>query len=148
MPTISITISGRVADDIPRDAAARLNATMGQAIAVSTGIMRALAIGNIPKRTGRTAGTIEQLTVGIGSAHATGYVGSNDQIAMILELGSSPHIIQPAVKRALWWPGLAHPVAFARHPGTIPYLWLTRAGEFAGEIAKVRLAAAFRAAFG
>ena len=37
--------------------------------------------------------------------------------------GTPPHVILPRVKRALWWPGLDHPVARVNHPGTkaVPY---------------------------
>ncbi len=148
MATINIGIRSNVTDNIPRQAGARLDAEMGSAIAVSTGILQQLARNRIPMRSGRTAGTIEQLVVGIGTSHATGYVGSDSAIASVLEFGSRRHIIRPAVKKALWWPGLSHPIAFARHPGTIPYLWLSRSGPPAGDIAKVRLAVAFRNAFG
>lgn len=35
-----------------------------------------------------------------------------------VERGTRPHIIRPRVKKALYWPGAAHPVASVRHPGT------------------------------
>jgi len=31
---------------------------------------------------------------------------------------SAAHIIVPRYKRALYWPGAAHPVKMVRHPGT------------------------------
>jgi hypothetical protein len=34
--------------------------------------------------------------------------------------GTAPHLILPRYKRALWWPGLEHPVAYVNHPGTSP----------------------------
>ena len=148
MVGLALDFRARTTDDIPRDAAVRLNIEMGRAIAFSTGILQQLARNRIPMRTGRTAGTIEQLVVGAGTSHVTGYVGSDDQIALILELGSRPHVITPTVKKALWWPGLSRPVSSVRHPGTIPYLWLTRSGPPAGNIAKARLASAFVRAFG
>lgn len=148
MATLSFDIRSNVTDNIPRGAAARINAEMAQAIAISTGIMRMLYYNAINKRTGRTASTIEQLVVGAGSSNVTGYVGSDDAIALILEFGSRPHIITPAVKKALFWPGLPHPIAFARHPGTIPYLPLTRTAPAAGAIAKGRLAQVFPRALG
>ncbi|GIM88756.1 hypothetical protein [Paractinoplanes toevensis] len=36
----------------------------------------------------------------------------------VLELGSRPHIIEPKTKKALAWPGGAHPVRRVHHPGT------------------------------
>ncbi len=120
-----------------------MNAEMGAAIQSSTTMMYSLYFGRIQKVTGRTAGTIEQLVIGRGTSHVTGYVGSDDAIASILEFGSRPHVISPVVKRALWWPGLGRPVPFVRHPGTIPYLHLSRSAPVAGAIAKTRLRAAF-----
>ena len=35
-----------------------------------------------------------------------------------VEFGSGPHIIRPSSKKALHWPGAAHPVAVVNHPGT------------------------------
>lgn len=35
-----------------------------------------------------------------------------------VEYGTGPHIIRPVNKRALHWPGAAHPVAVVNHPGT------------------------------
>jgi hypothetical protein len=35
-----------------------------------------------------------------------------------VEYGTSPHVIKPVNKRALYWPGAAHPVASVNHPGT------------------------------
>lgn len=147
MARLTISIRANVTDRMPRDAGARLNAEMRAAIANSTRLMRALAYGNINKRTGRTAGTIGSVVRG-GGSRATGYVGSDDDIARYLELGTRPHVIRPVSAKALYWPGAAHPVAMVNHPGTRPYRWLQRAGESAGPIAKGQLRAAFARAFG
>ncbi|MET9517418.1 HK97 gp10 family phage protein [Streptomyces sp. NPDC002994] len=37
---------------------------------------------------------------------------------MTVEFGSAPHVIVPNTKKALHWPGAAHPVARVNHPGT------------------------------
>lgn len=37
--------------------------------------------------------------------------------AIYAEEGAGPHIIEPNVKNALWWVGLAHPVNLVHHPG-------------------------------
>ncbi|MFB7111729.1 HK97 gp10 family phage protein [Streptomyces sp. NPDC056291] len=44
--------------------------------------------------------------------------------AMDVEFGTAPHIIEPRTKKALSWPGAAHPVNRVLHPGTRahPYL--------------------------
>lgn len=148
MPGLSISIRTNVTDNLPDFSSARLNMEMGRAISAATTILYTGAYGNIPKRTGRTAGTIEHIVVGAGTSHVSGHVGSDDAVAAILEFGSGPHTIRPSAKKALWWPGIPHPIAFANHPGTQPYLWLTRAGPPAGDIAKVFLARAFANAFG
>lgn len=37
-----------------------------------------------------------------------------------VRLGTAPHAIFPVKKKALWWPGLPHPIKMANHPGTKP----------------------------
>lgn len=44
-----------------------------------------------------------------------------------IEYGTSPHPIYPNVKRALWWPGLPHPVGKVNHPGNKEYAPMRRA---------------------
>lgn len=44
------------------------------------------------------------------------YVGTAYWAAV--EFGSKPHTIYPRTKKALYWPGAAHPVARVNHPGT------------------------------
>jgi hypothetical protein len=39
---------------------------------------------------------------------------------MYITEGTSAHTILPNAKKALYWPGLERPVAYARHPGTRP----------------------------
>lgn len=38
-----------------------------------------------------------------------------------LEEGTAPHVIRPKNKKALFWPGAAHPVKKVNHPGTKAY---------------------------
>ena len=38
--------------------------------------------------------------------------------APFVEFGTAPHVILPKEKKALYWPGAAHPVAKVNHPGT------------------------------
>ena len=51
-------------------------------------------------------------------------IGSNVEYARYVEEGTEPHRIEPVRKRALHWPGAAHPVLAVNHPGTRahPYL--------------------------
>ena len=46
-----------------------------------------------------------------------------------VRLGTSAHLIVPVKKRALFWPGLPHPVKLARHPGTKPNPYFERGIE-------------------
>lgn len=38
--------------------------------------------------------------------------------APYVEFGTAPHVILPKEKKALYWPGAAHPVRRVNHPGT------------------------------
>src|ERR1700694_120011 len=40
--------------------------------------------------------------------------------APYVEFGTAPHTIYPKEKKALFWPGAAHPVSKVNHPGTKP----------------------------
>jgi len=144
MPVVRVRARANVVhDSIPRDAERRLEREARGAISRGTRFMRSLAYANINKRTGRTAGTIRSVLAGL-----TGYVGSDDRVAGYLEFGTAPHVITPSTRRALFWPGARHPVAFVRHPGTRPYRWLERAGESAGQYTKGELRVAFGRVFG
>jgi hypothetical protein len=101
----------------------------------------------INRRTGRTASTIGSTVLG-GGSHVEGHFGSSDLIAWILEFGSRPHRITARSGGALHWAGARHPVRYVNHPGTRPYLPLTRVAPKAGDVAKAQLRAAFAAVFG
>jgi len=47
--------------------------------------------------------------------------------APYVEFGTKPHVIEPKDKKALYWPGAAHPVKRVNHPGT-------KANDFMGRI--------------
>lgn len=53
--------------------------------------------------------------VSIESAAVT--VGTDRPYAAAHQFGSKPHTIRPRSKRALFWPGAAHPVGVVHHPG-------------------------------
>jgi hypothetical protein len=70
-----------------------------------------------PVDTGRLRSSI--VSRAEGSGRSLGYmVGTNVNYAAAVEYGTSPHVIKPVNKRALYWPGAAHPVAQVNHPGT------------------------------
>jgi hypothetical protein len=46
--------------------------------------------------------------------------------APYVEFGTAPHTITPKAKKALSWPGAAHPWASVHHPGTKPNPFMER----------------------
>ena len=74
----------------------------------------------VPKRSGRLA---ESLRAEVHDKVLR--VGSLDvNYATDVEMGTSPHVIKPRFKRALYWEGADHPVARVNHPGTRPQPYL------------------------
>ncbi len=73
-----------------------------------------------PKDTGRLAESL------ISEVHDKVLrVGSRDvNYATDVEMGTAPHVILPRNKKALFWPGAAHPVGRVNHPGTAPRPYL------------------------
>lgn len=66
------------------------------------------------------------------SGRQVGYViGTNVSYAAAVEDGTSPHVIKPSKKKALYWPGAAHPVGKVNHPGTRAQPFLRPAVEMA-----------------
>ncbi len=55
-----------------------------------------------------------------------------NKVAFLLT-GTAPHMIKPLFKKALWWPGLANPVAYVQHPGTQPNDFISRAWSDYGD---------------
>lgn len=47
-------------------------------------------------------------------------VGTDRPYAAAHQFGTRPYTIRPKGKRALYWPGAAHPVRLVRHPGLPP----------------------------
>lgn len=81
-----------------------------------------------PVDTGRLRSSIVSRAEGGG--RSLGYaVGSNVSYAAAVEYGTSPHVIKPKYKQALYWPGAAHPVAQVNHPGTAAQPFLRPAIE-------------------
>lgn len=76
-----------------------------------------------PKRSGRLAESLRS------ECHDKVLrVGSLDcNYATDVEMGTSPHVILPRNKKALYWPDADHPVAKVNHPGTRPQPFLRTA---------------------
>ncbi|MHB0740847.1 hypothetical protein [Peptostreptococcus anaerobius] len=60
-------------------------------------------------------------TVTGGGLHYNINVSHGVDYGGILEEGSSPHVIRPKSKQALYWDGAEHPVKMVNHPGTSKY---------------------------
>ncbi|MGJ5895149.1 HK97 gp10 family phage protein [Streptomyces niveiscabiei] len=81
-----------------------------------------------PVDTGRLRSSI--VSRAESSGRSVGYVvGTNVNYAAAVEYGTAPHVIKPRNKKALFWPGAAHPVAQVNHPGTRPQPFLRPAIE-------------------
>ncbi|MFD4596723.1 hypothetical protein ACFWPQ_01695 [Streptomyces sp. NPDC058464] len=77
----------------------------------------------VPKRSGRL---LESLRREVHDKVLR--VGSLDcNYATDVEMGTSPHVILPRNKKALYWPDADHPVARVNHPGTRPQPFLRTA---------------------
>ncbi|GAA2112453.1 hypothetical protein GCM10009759_55180 [Kitasatospora saccharophila] len=74
-----------------------------------------------PVDTGRLRASIRAIPAGGGRFTYTVAVGTNVEYAADVEYGTAPHVILPNKKKALFWPGAAHPVAKVNHPGTAPH---------------------------
>ncbi len=70
-----------------------------------------------PERTGALRRGIHYRTFqSADSAWARFY--DDEEYAFFVIEGTAAHDIFPSVKKALFWPGADHPVAFVHHPGT------------------------------
>lgn len=76
-----------------------------------------------PKRTGDLAESIKH-EVEDGTLIISAKGSDEESYAAYVELGTRPHIIRPNGKKALFWPGAAHPVGLVHHPGTRPQPFL------------------------
>lgn len=138
----STRIRANVTNNIPANHEAQLNLSIHEAIAFATRFGRVLTAANTPRRTGRTANSVQASIDGVGS-RITGRFGSNSEVFGYLEFGTRPHEIRARFKKALFWPTARHPVRSVRHRGTDAQHILERAGEAAGAEAKDRLGKVF-----
>lgn len=76
----------------------------------------AMARGRGPIDTGRYVSSIEVRP--LRTRPGAWRVIATDRKAGWIEWGTDPHEIRPRRRRALWWPGLEHPVGRVWHPGT------------------------------
>lgn len=140
-------VRANVTNRIPSNHEAQLNLATHEAISFATRFGRVLTAANTPRRTGRTANSVQASIDGAG-ARVTGRFGSDSDVFGYLEFGTRPHIIRPRFKKALFWPTARHPVRSVNHPGTKALHTLENAGEAAGVVAKDRLGEVFEDVFG
>jgi len=77
--------------------------------------------GIVPWRTGFLVQSFRaELTTGILRWFPTA------SYAPHVEFGTKPHVIVPKDKKALYWPGAAHPVKRVNHPGSKPNQFMER----------------------
>ena len=69
-------------------------------------------------------------------------VSSELNYAAYVVNGTAPHLILPRAKRALYWPGAAHPVRSVQHPGTKPNPFMTDALTAVGPQAEAAIVSA------
>lgn len=84
-----------------------------------------------PERTGALRQGIRYRTISSGETSWARFYEEGqaaDYVAFVIE-GTAAHEIAPTTKKALYWPGAGHPVAFVHHPGTQPNPFPERAME-------------------
>jgi HK97 gp10 family phage protein len=92
-----------------------------------------------PVDTGRLRSSI--VSRAENSGRKVGYVvGTNVNYAAAVEYGTAPHRIYPRNKKALYWPGARHPVAYVDHPGTRAQPFMRPAVEMAEIFFKANMA--------
>lgn len=105
---------------IDPSAQAHVDAAIGDFLADIGDRMVVDAKAAVPKKTGRLANSLIAEVQG-----KTLRVGSTDvNYSTDVEMGTMPHLIFPNSKKALFWPGADHPVAYVNHPGTRPQPYL------------------------
>jgi HK97 gp10 family phage protein len=97
-----------------------------------------------PVDTGRLRSSIVHRVEERGARFYDVSVGTNVNYAEDVEKGTRPHRIYPRKKKALYWPGAMHPVAYVDHPGTRPQPFLEPAIAMADAWLREELARAGR----
>lgn len=102
-----------------------------------TRIMEVESLSNINVKTGRTRATIRSEVQKIPGG-ARGWVGTDDEVARILEYGTRAHIIEAKGAKALRFisNGREYFAQNVFHPGTPEYAWMLRAGLSTATVAE------------
>lgn len=81
--------------------------------AATMAIFKKATRGIVPWKTGTLVQTMQTEVNGM-----KGRVYPTRNYALFVHEGTRPHVILPKLKKALWWPGAAHPMRSVNHPGT------------------------------
>lgn len=128
--TASTSINTRQYEGVLRRALGLMSQQVRQAV-VQTGVdVQNEAKRRCPVDTGLLRSSIVHQVTGSGSS-VNVTVGSRVSYAADVEYGTAPHVIVPRNKKALYWPGAAHPVAKVNHPGTRAQPFMRPAVEMA-----------------
>jgi HK97 gp10 family phage protein len=126
----SVTINTRQYENALRRALGRQSDDVRRAV-VQTGVdVQNEARRRCPVDTGRLRSSIVHRVESDARSTAV-TVGTNVKYAEAVENGTAPHVIVPTNKKALYWPGAAHPVAKVNHPGTRAQPFMRPAVEMA-----------------
>lgn len=93
-------------------------------------VMRAALQREAPRRTGAFAKSLGFRVADEANMSVATFTAASPLAKYIID-GTKPHVIFPSKKKALYWPGAAHPVGVVHHPGTRPNDFVSRAYEFA-----------------
>lgn len=132
---ISVGVNKR--DRLPRNARARLNAGMRDAVDSGQRQGAEVAAALTPRKRPLTYTTVGGLVIG-GGDHVTGVFGSDYEVFEFLNEGTVAHEIPNAFGRG----------ETVMHPGTEALHMLEDAGEIAADVVKAELLQTFAAVFG
>jgi hypothetical protein len=86
-----------------------------------------------PKKTGKLAKSLK-----IEKSNLRHAIVETVNYGVFVRKGTKPHPIFPVKKKALFWPGAAHPVAMVNHPGTKANPYAVRAVQKSrGDIGRI-----------
>lgn len=129
---------------------ARAMAALAQGVTLAAEDLEGRAKGATPVKTGTLEGSIHTdgpNTAGFAVTAKVSTGGESSGYAIMVHEGTGPHVIRPAGKKALSWPGAAHPVKSVSHPGTPAFKYLERPLLQMAPVYREFIARAARAAF-
>lgn len=119
-----VALNGRT-----RNAGPIIQREIGRAARESGFVIQKNAMQEVPVKIGNLKASIGPPEVTVVGMGATVKISTHADYAMPVHEGSGRHVIKPRDKRALWWPGAAHPVKSVNHPGNKPNRFMVRAAQ-------------------